>query len=283
MRFKMKHLTFLLFFVSCLSWAQKQTPEAQALLESSKQANKHVYKANSLTDKEDFIAAEAEYRKALSEAPSNAAGAYNLANSYYKKGNYDEALFRQVQAAKHAISKEDKHKAFHNLGNTLMQSKKCKEAVEAFKDALRNDPTDDETRYNLALAKQCAEKQKDYSKDDQKEEEQSDKDKEQDKDGDQEDKKDPQDQQNQNDNQQPEDGDDEDKGQDKPQDEKPDQPDKNEGDQKDQQNEQPQPGKLSPQQVKNLLEAMNNHEQKVQEKMNADKQKGVKVPTDKDW
>ena len=44
-----------------------------------------------------------------------------------------------------------------------------------------------------------------------------------------------------------------------------------------------QQGKLSPQQVKNLLEAMNNEEKKVQEKMNASKVKGVQVKTDKDW
>jgi len=40
---------------------------------------------------------------------------------------------------------------------------------------------------------------------------------------------------------------------------------------------------MSPQQIKNLLEAMNNQEQKVQEKMNAEKVQGVKVKTDKDW
>ena len=49
------------------------------------------------------------------------------------------------------------------------------------------------------------------------------------------------------------------------------------------QNHNLQPGQLSPQQIKNLLEAMNNQEQKVQEKMNAEKQKGVKVKTEKDW
>ena len=45
----------------------------------------------------------------------------------------------------------------------------------------------------------------------------------------------------------------------------------------------PQPGKISPQQVKNLLEAMNNEEKKVQEKMNASKKKGIKIKNDKDW
>ncbi|WNH14145.1 hypothetical protein [Thalassobellus suaedae] len=52
---------------------------------------------------------------------------------------------------------------------------------------------------------------------------------------------------------------------------------------KDQQQPKPQPGQMSPQQMKNLLEAMNNQEQKVQEKMNAEKMKGVKIQTDKDW
>ena len=45
----------------------------------------------------------------------------------------------------------------------------------------------------------------------------------------------------------------------------------------------PKPGQMSPQQIKNILEAMQNQEQKVQEKMNAEKQKGAKVKTDKDW
>ena len=49
------------------------------------------------------------------------------------------------------------------------------------------------------------------------------------------------------------------------------------------QQQQPQQGQLSPQQIKNLLEAMNNQEQKVQEKINAQKVKGAKVQTDKDW
>ena len=50
-----------------------------------------------------------------------------------------------------------------------------------------------------------------------------------------------------------------------------------------QQQQPTEPGKLSPQQVKNLLEAMNNEEKKVQDKINAKKQKGTKVKSEKDW
>ena len=69
----------------------------------------------------------------------------------------------------------------------------------------------------------------------------------------------------------------------KPKDEKKDKGKGDEDKKKEQQKPQPQPGQLSPQQIKNLLEAMNNQEQKVQEKMNAEKQKGVKIKTEKDW
>ena len=58
---------------------------------------------------------------------------------------------------------------------------------------------------------------------------------------------------------------------------------KNENEPKEKANSENQQGKLSPQQIKNLLEAMNNEENKVQEKMNASKTKGIKIETDKDW
>src|SRR5690606_16344222 len=163
----------------------------------------------------------------------------------------------------------NKHKAFHNIGNILMKNKQCKEAVEAYKSALRNDPTDEETRYNLVIAKECAEQQKDEDQDknkdkDKKEEEKDEEEKkDQDNKGDQ-DKKDGEDQK--------------DKGQPEQDKQNPEQ-----GDEKKEQQQQPQPGQLSPQQIKNLLEAMNNQEQKTQEKINAEKTKGVKVRTEKDW
>jgi tetratricopeptide (TPR) repeat protein len=279
---KMKQfLLFCLVLVSAVSFAQDKDEEAKRQLQK---ANNYVYEGNTLIEEEDFVSAEMEYRKAISEQRTNTAGAYNLGNSYYQKGQFDEALFRHTQAAKNATSKAEKHKAYHNIGNILMQNKLCKEAVEAFKDALRNNPSDDETRYNFAIAKECAEQQEDQQDENDKQEQEEEKegdDEEKDK-GENEEKEDENDQQDEN-NEDKKDGDDQKDDQGKPEDEK-DEKDGKEGENKDQKGQpQPKQGQLSPQQIKNLLEAMNNQEQKVQDKINAEKQKGQKVKTEKDW
>ncbi len=271
-------------FTSIFSFSQEENKE---LLLAAKKANNFVYEGNELIEEEDFVSAEMEYRKAISKQLTTVAGTYNLGTSYYNSGNFDEALYRLQQAAETATSKLEKHKAFHNIGNILMQNKKCKEAVEAYKNALRNNPSDDETRYNLSVAKVCAEeeqKQEDQNKDDKKDQDKKDENKEdqdkkenKDKEGDnKEDKKDEGDQEKKE-------GEDEKDEEGKPKDEKKDKGKGDEDKKKEQQKPQPQPGQLSPQQIKNLLEAMNNQEQKVQEKMNAEKQKGVKIKTEKDW
>ena len=285
---KMKHILLIiisLFFT--FSFAQEK--EKQEML-ASKKANNYVFQGNQLTKEDDFVSAEMAYRQAISEHPSSVAGAYNLANSYYKKGDFEEALYRQQQVVENATSKEEKHKAFHNIGNILMKGKKCKEAVEAYKNALRNDPTDEETRYNLGLAKECAEKQKqqqDKNKDNKdNKDKKDDKDKQDNKDNKQDkDKKgDNKDDKKDKGDQDKKQGDDKKDDQGKPKDDKQDQG-KGDKDKKDNQKSQPQPqpGQLSQQQIKRLLEAMNNQEQKTQEKVNAEKQKGVPVKTDKDW
>lgn len=289
----MKHILLLILtVVSTGSFSQTEVLKKKQLIAEQK-SNDFVYGANELASENEFVSAEMEYRKAISESPSTVAGVYNLGNSYYKKGIYEEALHRHQQAAKNATSRGEKHKAFHNIGNILMQNKKCKEAVEAYKDALRNDPKDDESRYNLALAKDCAKQQGDGDGDDDKED-----DDKKDKNKDQNENEDKDDKQDKDENEKDEEGEDDDKPQDegdqekqdgdkdedkdgKPQDDKKDK--QGEGDKKEQEKPQPKPGQLSPQQVKNLLEAMSDQEQKVQEKINAQKQKGVKIKTDKDW
>ena len=253
-------LVIIITLISSVSFAQ----EIDKALQKS---NDYVYDGNKLVD-EDFVAAEKEYRKAISEKPSNISGAYNLGNAYYKSGYYSEALLRHLESAKSATNKTDKHQVFHNIGNALMQQKQCKEAVEAFKNALRNVPTDDQTRYNLALAKECVKQQ--GGGDDDKEDE---------------DKKDGEDKEDENKDkgdykEDKKDGDDKDDKDGKPKDEKGDNDKESPKKEKKKQRQQP---KLSPQQVKNLLEAMNNQEKKVQDKINAKKVKGVKVKTEKDW
>jgi tetratricopeptide (TPR) repeat protein len=276
----MKHLILLLIAViTSISFAQ----EKEELL-ALKKANNYVYEGNQLAE-EDFVSAEMEYRKALSKEPTSVAGVYNLGNSYYQSGNYEEALYRHQQAIKNTTSKDEKHKAYHNIGNILMKNKKCKEAVEAFKNALRNNPNDDETRYNLGLAKICAEEQKDQNKDDENKEDKEDKDENKDQENKDKEGADKEDQKDKGEEDKKE-GDDEKDKDGEPKDEKDKKEDKGEGDKeekKDDQKPKPQPGQLSPQQIKSLLEAMNNQEQKVQEKMNAEKQKGVKIKTEKDW
>jgi Ca-activated chloride channel family protein len=252
-------------------------------LKKEKKATNLVYKGNELVQEKDFVQAEMEYRKAISNAPKKAVGAYNLANTYYKKGNYDEALFRTQEAAKNAVSKDEKHRAYHNLGNILMKNENCKEAVEAFKNALRSNPNDEETRYNFALAKECAEQQKDGGGEDNKEdknkEEEKDKEKEEKKEDENKDEKDKKDEGDKD----KKEGDKDEDENGKPKDEKKDDG-KGDKDQKDKnQKPKPRPGQMSPQQIKNILEAMQNQEQKVQQKINAEKQKGAKVKTEKDW
>ena len=230
--------------------------------------NKNLYDGNINYDK-DFLLTENSYRKAISINSSNIKAPYNLSNKYYEEGLYDEALIRQAEALKNANSSNEKHRINHNIGNILMKKDLCKEALEAYKNALRNNPSDDETRYNLSLAKLCADEQnknndkKDENKDDQK------------------DQKDDQKKDDQKDDQQKDDQKDDQKN-----DNKQDQKNDNKNEQNDKKNNPSKDrgsAKLSPEQIKNLLKAMNNEENKVQAKINEKKQKGVKVITEKDW
>ena len=117
-------------FGFCYIFSQDKSKEKELQLQKS---NDFVYEGNELVDEDDYISAEMEYRKAISEQPTNVAGTYNLGNSYYEKGQYDEALFRHLQAAERATSKEKKHKAYHNIGNILMQNKSVKKLLKLLK------------------------------------------------------------------------------------------------------------------------------------------------------
>ena len=117
---------------------------------------KYYNKANSLSES-DFEKAEKNYRVAINDSLSDLKATFNLSNEYYTEGYFEDAISRQLEAIKLAKNKIEKHKAFHNLGNSFMKKEMCSEAVSAYKSALRNNPNDDETRYNYALAKKFLE------------------------------------------------------------------------------------------------------------------------------
>ena len=156
----------------------------------------HIYDGNKKAETEAYVEAEKSYRKALSLAPEKAEALFNLGNTHFLDKQYEEASQRFFQTQKFAASKEEKHQAFHNMGNVYMQKKEYQKAVEAYKNALRNNPADEETRYNYALAKELLENEKppeeqDDNKDqqdqqDQKDQEDQEKEQDQDKEGDQE-------------------------------------------------------------------------------------------------
>ena len=246
----------LLMFISIVSIMSQQN-EYESLI-----------KKGNNSFEENTVLSEQNYRKAISVSPEFIKGQYNFSNNLYDNEYYDEALLNQLEASKYAKTTADKHVIFHNIGNILMKKKMCKEAVEAYKNALKNNPKDDESRYNLALAKDCA---KEDENEKESESEDEDEDKEKDKEKDQnEDQKDDKDQQ----------GDEEKENEDQKENNKEDNDQNGDDKSKD---EKPKEKKLSPQQIKNILEAMNQEESKVQEKMNAKKLKGVKLKNEKDW
>ncbi len=274
-------ITTLLFFGALSAFSQEKPISPKEI----RKANNLTWEGNQEMRVDNFVDAEAKYRTAISANETESTPKYNLGNTYFKQKSYEEALRSYVRAASSTESEVDKHSAFHNLGNVMMEKKDYAKAVEAYKNALRNDPTDDESRYNLALAKKKLEQQKqdeEKNKDKSQDKEDQDKDKQDDK-GDQ--KKDDGGDQQKGDDKKDENGDPKDEGE-KEENKKGDQGDqKKETPQKPKDNKQPPPRKsqLSPQQIKNLLEAMQNEERKSKEKMDAKKVKGVPVKTKKDW
>ncbi|WP_010522963.1 tetratricopeptide repeat protein [Aquimarina agarivorans] len=298
MKIVFKLLAVALIFCNgwvCLAQKKKKQPKFE------KEALQYVFEGNEKLLKGNVLEGEKSYRKAIAKDPNNGKAKYNLGYSYYKTKSFQEAVQRNKQAANLAKTKAEKHIAYHNLGNSYLQMQKPDEAIEAYKNALRNNPMDDETRYNLAVAKQ-AKKQQDQQNKDQNKDNKDQKNSKDNKDGkDKQDKKD-QDKKGDNDDKKKEeenekDDADKDKEEDKKKDgedekdkEKDDAKDKkdkdgNKGDEKEDQGKQPKPakGKLSPDQVKSLLEAMENQEKKVQDKINAQKVRGPKTKSDKDW
>lgn len=144
-----------------------------------------VRRGNKLYADSLFVKAEVEYRRALDVNPQSMEAMYNLGNSLLAQQKAEEAM-KQYQAAASlipaggrniAVADEDKMKLaqiYHNMGVLLQSSQQLDACIEAYKSALRNNPRDHETRYNLTLAmkqRQQQQQEQQQNQDQQKEEE----------------------------------------------------------------------------------------------------------------
>ncbi len=250
----------------------------------------------------DYILAEKSFRKALAIDPVNASASYNLANAQLEQDKTMEAEHFFEKAVKTANdNKKLKSKAAFNQGNIWYNKKKYEKAVEAYKTALRNNPDDEEARYNLALAQKMLKKNNKNNKNDKKNKENKDN---KNKDKKNKDKKNENKNKNNKKNEKKK-QDDKNKNDQKKDDKKEDQKKKEQGkkkqekdkksekkqgekkqsDQKQGEKQKVKKRKLTPQQVKQLLVALKNKEKKTQNKIKAKRMKGSgkKVKQDKDW
>lgn len=268
--------SMVLMFIANLCLAQEDNSR-----KTEKLYKKFSAQAAEEIEEGEFAQAEALYRKALNKKPNGDEAAFNFGNLYFENQKTKQSAIRYLESAKASEDKLVKHKNFHNLGNLMMEEKDYGKAVEAYKNALRNNPNDEETRYNLAVAKKKKQKQdnegggKDKNKDQKKEN----KDKKDDKDKGGEGKEDKKEQEKQD----SKDGKDDKESKKKDENSKKDPKDGDQEKQEKPSKPKPQKGKMSEQQIKNLLKAIENKEKNTQQKLNAKKVKGAKVKTEKDW
>ena len=284
----MKKIIFILICLSVKSWAQEQNltkEELKKLHKAQTESTNFAYKGFEANKNKKTIESEMDYRKAISKNKNNTIAQYNMGDLLFNQKAYKEASgFYQEASISKGATKEEKHKAYHNLGNIAMQEKEYDKAVLAYKEALRNNPDDDETRYNLAVAKEMLKKNPPQNQDNQNKDKNKDK-----KDQNNQDNKDKNQDNNQNKDQKDNKSDENKENQDKKGQNNQGNNQNNDNKEGDKQENKPQqPGessqnKLSPEQAKRILEAMSNEEKKTQEKINAQRVKGRPIRSEKDW
>jgi Ca-activated chloride channel family protein len=252
---KVKNIIALLFLLNCCQAFAQTAPAPKP-----QNVNPELRKGNQLYKDKKYKDAQQIYSNALQKNPLSRTGMFNLGDALYKSKDYENSRKVLEASIKNTKDKKEQARAYHNIGNTYLEEKKWEDAINAYKESLRRDPTDADTKYNLAYANAMLKKDGGGGKD-------------------KKDNKDNKDKQNQDK-----------KDQDKKDQDKKD-PDKKDGDNKDKQDKgdkdkqeqkpQGQPSKLTKQQADNLLNALQQEEKKLQDKK--EKGKAVPVKMEKDW
>ena len=227
-------------------------------------AKTYIYKGNQLYDQKNFKEAEADYQKAIQQKKMPLESNFNMGDAMYKQKKFDNAAKNFTTIATTTKDPQVKASAYHNLGNSLLESKKYDESIDAYKKALMTNPKDDATRYNLAYAQEMLKKQKDQNKNNQNKNNQNNQNNQNKSKNDKGDpNKNKQDQNKQNQNQDPNKQD-------------PNKQDPNK------QQQQPKDG-ISKDDAQRMLNALNDQEQGTQDKLKNKKLKGTGTRVLKDW
>ena len=112
----------------------------------------YLRSGNKLYNDSLFIKAEVDYRKALDINPKSTDAMFNLGNALLMQQKVKEAMEQYESVSKVEKDKSKLAEIYHNMGVILQSAKQYPQCIEAYKESLRNNPKDDETRYNLALA-----------------------------------------------------------------------------------------------------------------------------------
>ena len=136
-----KYLITILYLFACAASITAQTTY------ESLRAGDNAY------DRSNYSKAEPHYRRAAANDPSNWNAAYNLGNTLYEQGKYEDAAKVFEQAIANAPDAQAKADVLHNAGNALLKQNKFKEAIKAYENSLRLRPGDPDTKMNLQMAK----------------------------------------------------------------------------------------------------------------------------------
>jgi len=210
-------------------------------------------------EEKKYSDAEIDFRKVVENTPKNFEANFNLGTSYYKQEKYDDAIKSFQSAFENAKDDENRGKVYHNIGNALLKSNKIEQSVEAYKNALKFNPNDQETKYNLSYALEMLKnKDKDKNKQDKNDKDKKDQDKKDQQQQNQDQKNNDKDKQDQKQNPQPKDQ-----------------------ESKQDNTKQPKEQKISKDEAKRILDALKDNEKDLQKLLR--KKTGKVKKTEKDW
>lgn len=145
---------------------------AGSLFEATAQNERRfIRKGTDYYENEEYVESEVEFRKAIEKEPGSFEARFNLGDALFKQEKVDEAIEQYQSLTNRTEDKEKLSDLYHNIGNGFFVRQELEKSIEAYKEALRNDPDDDETRYNLIAAQKLLDEQEQDQEDEQEQEE----------------------------------------------------------------------------------------------------------------